>query len=111
MTMQTLTFWIFFFFFFNSHPSAFGFAMIVTFCSNICIVLVKKNYFRLSKSKQLILTVPGEVTIVFLCFATAVPGILLKMALYSIEESHCPGTGETALDEICRECNEQTLPL
>lgn len=71
--------------------------MIVTFCSNICIVLL---FFRLSKSKQLGLTIPGEVIIVFLFFAIALPGILLKMALYSTGESHCPGTGETVLDEI-----------
>lgn len=96
-------------FFFNSHPSAFGSTMIVTFCSNICIVLF--FFFRLSKSKQLRLTISREVIIAFLCFAIAVPGILLKMALYSTGESHCPGTGEAVLDEICRNCNKETLPL
>lgn len=45
----------------------------------------------------------------FLCFAITVPGMLLKMALCGTGESHCPGTGETVLDEISRECNEETL--
>jgi len=51
------------------------------------------------------------VIIIILCLAIAVPGILLKMALYNREESPCPRTGEIVLDEICTEHNKETLPL